>query len=146
MGESVDFLSGLREQFMVGEVDVRAYSPLTLAYIGDAVYELIVRSVVVQRSNRAADALHKKSVSYVRAQTQAAMVEALADMLTEEETAVYKRGRNAKTYSKAKNASMAEYHRATGFEALAGYLYLTGQMDRLLELIREGLARIGMKL
>lgn len=146
MGESVDFLSGLREQFMVEEVDVRAYSPLTLAYIGDAVYELIVRSVVVQRSNRSADALHRKSVSYVCAQTQAAMVEALADMLTEEETAVYKRGRNAKTYSKAKNASMAEYHRATGFEALAGYLYLTGQMDRLLELIREGLARIGMKL
>lgn len=146
MGESVDFLSGVREQFEVEEVDVRAYSPLTLAYIGDAVYELIVRSVVVQRSNRAADALHKKSVSYVRAQTQATMIEALADLLTEEETAVYKRGRNAKTYSKAKNASMAEYHRATGFEALAGYLYLTGQLDRLLELIKEGLARIGMKL
>lgn len=146
MGESLDLLSGLREQFMVGEVDVRAYSPLTLAYIGDAIYELIVRSVVVHRSNRPVDALHKKSVSYVRAKTQAAMAEALAEELTEEEAAVYRRGRNAKAYSKAKNASMAEYHKATGFEALAGYLYLTGQTDRLLWLVKEGLGKIGMTL
>lgn len=71
---------------------MRAYSPLTLAYIGDAVYELVIRSVVVQRGNRAADALHRKTVNYVKAQTQAAMIEALADVLTEEETAVYKEG------------------------------------------------------
>lgn len=146
MEESISFLSGLNERFSVKEVDVRAYSPLTLAYIGDAVYELVIRSVVVQRSNRAADALHRKTVNYVKAQTQAVMIEALADVLTEEETAVYKRGRNAKSYSKAKNASMSEYHKATGFEALIGYLYLMRRQDRLLFLVKEGLERIGREL
>ncbi|MGN1148195.1 MAG: Mini-ribonuclease 3 [Lachnospiraceae bacterium] len=146
MEESMSLLSQIKEAFAVKEVDVRAYSPLTLAYIGDAVYDIIIRTVVVERANRATNELHKKTSSFVKAQTQAAMIEALSDVLTEEEEAVYKRGRNAKSYTTAKNASIADYRKATGFEALIGYLYLKDDMGRILELVKEGLARVDMAL
>lgn len=146
MEEGLSLLSRIKETFAVKEVDVRAYSPLTLAYIGDAIYDVIIRTVVVERCNRAANELHKRTSSLVKAQTQAAMSEALADVLTEDETAVYKRGRNAKSYTTAKNASVADYRKATGLEALFGYLYLTDDTDRILFLVKEGLARIGMEL
>ncbi len=128
------------------EQDVRAYSPLTLAYIGDAVYDLIIRSVVVERANRSANDLHKKTVRYVKAETQAAMIMALQEELTEEEVAVYKRGRNAKSHTMAKNASMSDYRKATGFEALMGYLYLTNQTDRFLYLVKKGIELTGMQI
>lgn len=152
MEESIktDAQCGLLEQIM--EVfackgqDVRAYSPLTLAYIGDAVYDLIIRSVVVERANRAANDLHKKTVRYVKAETQAKMIIALNEELTEEEEAVYKRGRNAKSHTAAKNASLGDYRKATGFEALMGFLYLTGQTDRMLYLIKRGIELINMEL
>lgn len=146
MEESMSLLSQIKEAFAVKEVDVRAYSPLTLAYIGDAVYDIIIRTVVVERANRATNELHKKTSSFVKAQAQAAMIEALSDVLTEEEEAVYKRGRNAKSYTTAKNASIADYRKATGFEALIGYLYLKDDMGRILELVKEGLARVNMAL
>lgn len=146
MEESVSLLAKIKEAFGVKEVDVRAYSPLTLAYIGDAIYDVIVRTVVVERSNRPANELHKRTSSFVKAQTQAAMIERLLPRLTEEEEAVYKRGRNAKSYTTAKNASVGDYRKATGFEALVGYLYLQDRMDRILELIKEGLAGIDMAL
>lgn len=119
--------------------DIRSYSPLTLAYIGDGIYELVIRSLVVEKANRPANELHKTTVQYVNAGIQAAMILALAEELTQEETEVYKRGKNAKTYSVAKNASRSDYHKATGFEALIGYLYLTQQTTRMLYLIRRGL-------
>lgn len=129
-------LSGrIREVFQCNLVDVRTYSPLALAYIGDAVYDLIIRTIVVQDANRSSNNLHKESVKYVNAKTQAAMIEALMDKLTEEEIAIYKRGRNAKSHNSAKNASLMDYKKATGFEALIGYLYLTDQMERILELV-----------
>lgn len=146
MEESISFLSGIKKAFAVEEVDVRAYSPLTLAYIGDAVFDIIIRTVVVGRCNRTANALHKMTSSFVKAPTQAAMAEALLDILTEEETAVYKRGRNAKSYTTAKNASVGDYRKATGLEALVGYLYLTDHLDRILFLVSEGLKRIEMEL
>lgn len=146
MEEGISLLAKIKQTFSVKEVDVRAYSPLTLAYIGDGVYDIIIRTVVVERSNRAANELHKKTSSFVKAQTQAAMAEALQEMFSEEEAAVYKRGRNAKSYTTAKNASIADYRKATGLEALIGYLYLQDRMDRVLELIKEGLARIAMVL
>lgn len=146
MEEGLSFLAKIKETFAVKEPDVRAYSPLTLAYIGDAVYDVIVRTVVVGRANRAANALHKKTSSIVKAQTQALMIEALSDILTEEETDVYKRGRNAKSYTTAKNASVGDYRKATGLEALVGYLYLKDETDRILFLIKEGLSRIEMVL
>ena len=146
MGESLELLEQIKTTFQCGKVDVRAYSPLTLAYIGDAVYDLVIRTVVVERANRAANELHKRTVKYVQAGVQAAMIEALADELTEDEKAVYKRGRNAKSHTSAKNASIQDYRKATGFEALMGFLYLTGQTDRMLHLIQAGIEKTGLKI
>lgn len=146
MAESLSLLAKIKETFAVKEVDVRAYSPLTLAYIGDAVYDIIIRTVVVERANQAANVLHKKTSSYVKAQTQAAMIEALLPELTSDEEAVYKRGRNAKSYTTAKNASIADYRKATGFEALVGFLYLMDDTDRILHLVKTGLEKLEMEL
>lgn len=136
-------LEQIKQTFDCKEVDVRTYSPLALAYIGDAVYDLVIRTVVVERANRAANELHKRTTKYVKAEAQADMIEALLEELTEEELAVYKRGRNAKSYTMAKNASMADYRKATGMEALIGYLYLQNRMDRVLELVRLGIDKTG---
>ena len=129
----------LKEKFLnefgLEEQDLRTYSPLTLAYIGDAIFELVVRTVLVERNNTQAEKLHKAATKIVKAETQALMIEAIKEELTEEELAVYKRGRNAKAVTRAKNATMSEYRRATGFEALMGYLYLKGDIERMIELI-----------
>lgn len=146
MGESLELLDQIKEAFDCKEQDVRAYSPLTLAYIGDAVYDVIIRTVIVERANRAANELHKRAVKYVNAGVQAAMMEALAEELTEDEMAVYKRGRNAKSYTSAKNASIQDYRKATGFEALVGFLYLTGQTSRILYLVKTAIAKLEMTL
>lgn len=128
----------IMENFELRGQDVRSYSPLTLAYIGDAVYELVIRTLVVEQGNRSVNKLNNMTIACVKAGAQARMMELLREELTEEETDVYKRGRNAKPATRAKNASMGDYHRATGFEALMGYLYLTGRNERMLELIRRG--------
>lgn len=146
MEESLSLLTQIKESFSLGEVDVRAYSPLTLAYIGDAVYDIIIRTVVVERSNKPAHELHKQTSSFVKAQTQAELIEALQELLTEDELAVYKRGRNAKSYTTAKNASVGDYRKATGLEALVGWLYLQDETARAIELVRQGLTRIGREL
>ena len=146
MEESISLLDLIKQSFELKEVDIRAYSPLTLAYIGDCVYDLVIRTVVVERGNEPANKLHKKTVAYVKAQTQASMIEALLPYLTEEEEAVYKRGRNAKSYTSAKNASIGDYRKATGMEALVGYLYLTGQEASIMELIKTGLKELSMTL
>ncbi|MDE6016062.1 MAG: ribonuclease III [Acetatifactor sp.] len=129
----------IKTSFGCEERDVRSYSPLTLAYIGDGVYDLVIRTLVVERANRPPNELHKLTSAYVKAEMQAKIIVALKDELTEEEAQVFKRGRNAKPYTTAKNATRADYHKATGFEAVMGYLYLTGQNQRMLELIRHGL-------
>lgn len=128
-------------EFGLEEQDLRTYSPLTLAYIGDAIFELVVRTVLVERKNTQAEKLHKAATKIVKAETQALLIEAVKDDLTEEELAVYKRGRNAKAVTRAKNATMSEYRRATGFEALMGYLYLKGDMARMIKLIRLGVEK-----
>ena len=119
--------------------DILGYSSLTLAYIGDGIYELVIRTLVVNKANTSAKNLHRMSSSLVKAQTQAQMAHELSEELTEEEMKVYKRGRNAKSATMAKNATMSDYRAATGFEALMGYLYLTEQSERMMELIRMGL-------
>lgn len=146
MAENLTFLSQINDTFQCKSVDVRTYSPLTLAYIGDAIFDVVVRTVVVERANRPANQLHKETVKYVKAETQAQMIEVLMPLFTEEELAVYKRGKNAKPYTKAKNASYGEYHKATGFEAVIGYLYLQDNMSRILELVQTGISQIGMEL
>lgn len=118
---------------------MRSYSPLTLAYIGDGVYELVIRTILVKKGNCAVNHLHKQASNLVKASAQSAMMETLEPLLTEEEKSVYKRGRNAHSHTMAKHASMADYRRATGFEALMGYLYLKEDFARIFELIRAGI-------
>lgn len=139
-------LAGILETFPGKQQDVRTYSPLALAYIGDAVYDLIIRTVVMGRANRPVSDLHRITVKYVSANAQSRIVQALMEDLTQEEQSVYRRGKNSKPHTTAKNASVADYLKATGFEAVIGYLYLTGHMDRALELVRKGLDLAGMKI
>lgn len=145
MEEGVTILEAIKSDFNCRDIDIRTYSPLTLAYIGDAIYELVIRTIVVERSNTSANNLHKKAVRYVNAETQAHMIEALQEELSEEEKVIYKRGRNAKSYTTAKNASVIDYRKATGFEALCGYLYLTGKQERMLALIRSAIEKVGLE-
>lgn len=137
---AADLNSYINEQFGIESKDIRTYSPLTLAYIGDAVFDLVVRSVLVNRGNTAVNNLHKSASSIVKAPSQARIIAAIMDDLTPEEKDIYRRGRNSKPHTKAKNASTMEYLEATGFEAVLGYLYLSGDMDRAMELIRSGLS------
>lgn len=124
-------------------VEPEGFSPLGLAYIGDAVYELMVRSLVVSRGSVQVNKMHKKSASLVNAGTQARLVRLIMEELTKEEEAIYKRGRNAKSATSAKHATIQDYRTATGFEALCGYLYLCGRMERLSVLVGMGLEKIG---
>lgn len=130
----------IKQQFGIDQnVDIRTVNPLTLAYIGDGVYELVVRSVMVARTNTRAGLLHRQTSQYVKAEAQSKMMDILLPVLTGEEESFYRRGRNAKSPTMAKNASVGDYRRATGFEALMGYLYLTDQMERIVELTKIAL-------
>lgn len=133
------FDSYMQELFQLKEVDIKEYSPLTLAYIGDAIYDLIIRTFVVNKGNKQVQKLHLETSALVNAGTQSKMMRVLQEQLTEEEHAVYKRGRNAKSVSPAKNQSVTDYRRATGFEALLGYLYLKKEWQRILDLVKMGL-------
>lgn len=129
-------VGGIDSFFCIKDKDIRSFSPLTLAYIGDAVYEIVIRTIIVEKGNAPVNKLHHKASSLVKAVAQKAAMEKILPLLTEEEEAVYKRGRNAKSYTSAKNASIIDYRIATGFEALMGFLYLMGRNDRLLELVK----------
>ena len=122
MGRGID--SYIKEQFGIAEVDIRTYSPLTLAYIGDGIYDLVIRSVVVGKGNTRAG----------------------EPLLTEEEADIYRRGRNAKSPTMAKNATMSDYRKATGFETLMGWLYLQDEFERLVELVKTGVDGLHLKL
>ena len=151
MEESVMSLTDLDkiiQAFELSEQDYRSYPALTLAYIGDCIYDLVIRTAVIYKSHKQVNDLHKKAIRYVKAETQALMIQGLLekDVLTEEERSVYKRGRNTKSHTVAKNASVAAYRKATGFEAVLGYLYVTRQMERILELTKLGLSYTGLEL
>lgn len=113
------------------QLDAYQYSPLSLAYIGDSVLDLMVKSYFVMHVNKQTYKYHKDVSNIVKAVNQAAFIECIVDELAEDELEIYKRGRNATTHSKAKNATMGEYRKATGLEALYGYMYLKGDIDRL---------------
>lgn len=140
-----DLFDIIREKMELREIDIVDYSPLTLAYIGDGIYEIVIRTIIVDMANKQVNKIHKEAADLVKAQTQAQMIHLLMEHLTEEEVGVYKRGRNAKAITKAKNASMSDYRTATGFEALMGWLYLTNQSDRMFELIKLALKLIDKK-
>ena len=129
----------LKELFHLEDQDLRSYSPLTLAYIGDGVYELIIRTILVKKGNCPVNRLHKKASSLVKAGAQSAIMEVIEEELTPEELSVYRSGRNAHSPTMAKHATMADYRRATGFEALMGYLYLKEDYTRMLTLVRMGI-------
>lgn len=137
--DSLDSVFGLSSK------DWKLYSPLTLAYLGDAVYEMVIRTICVKRTNMQTQKLHRKVTGYVSAKAQAKMMGALIGELTEEEESIYRRGRNSKPYTKAKNASMEEYLKATGFEALVGYLYLQKEYERMNALIAHGMEALQEK-
>ncbi len=139
MEKSVDFENYMKELFQMQEVDVQTYSPLTLAYIGDCIFDLIIKNQVVRQGNKQVQKLHKETSQFVQAQTQSRMMRKMQEHLTEEEHGVYRRGRNSKTVTPAKNQTITDYRRATGFEALLGYLYLKQDYKRLLDLVKIGL-------
>ncbi len=143
MEESIDLYQKVLKEFGIKKQNICTYSPLTMAYIGDAIYEIIIRSMVVGGGNEQVNHLHKKSSSLVKAETQAKMILGLQEELTEEELGIYKRGRNAKSFTSAKNASITDYRTATGFETLMGYLYMEGRTERMFELIKKGISLLG---
>ncbi len=124
-------------RFIDKAVNAKQLSPLNLAFIGDCIYEILVREMLVTNANRPVNDLHKESVKFVSAKAQTEAFEKIQGILTEEETAIYKRGRNAKVGHSPKSATEGEYHCATGVEALFGYLYLTEQTDRIKELFSK---------
>ena len=132
-----DLFNIIKQNMDLGEINITDYSPLTLAYIGDGIYEIVVRTVIVDEANRQVNKIHKAASNLVKAETQAKMIHLIMDDLTEEEVRIYKRGRNAKAVTRAKNASMSDHRTATGFEALMGWLYLTGQSERMMQLIKK---------
>lgn len=141
MEKSVEwqFDTYMQDLFQMQEVDIREYSPLTLAYIGDSIYDLIIKSLVINEGNKQVQKLHRMTSSLVQASAQSRMMRTIQEHLTEDEHVVYKRGRNAKSISPAKNQSITDYRRATGFEALMGYLYLKKEWKRMLDLVKIGL-------
>ncbi len=118
----------------IGRDRARQMNPVVLAFVGDAVYTLLVRQTLAIASNCKTGELNKRASEVVSAHGQSERLERILPLLTEEETEIYHRGRNAKKPTKSKNASVGEYVRSTGFEAVIGYLYLTGQNERIEEL------------
>ena len=129
-------------KFGLPQQELNRYSPLTLAHIGDAAFEIVVRTVLVRRANQQVNKLHRLASSLVSAEHQSKMVGVLEEVFTGEEAHVYKRGRNAKAATKAKNASITDYRRATGLEAVIGYLYLKGDYRRIVDLVELALERV----
>ena len=134
-----EILDYLLKPFNIERKEAKEFSPLVLAYIGDAAYELIVRSILVSMGNRPVNKLNKDATSLVKAGAQSEIVKLISDKLSEEEYTVFKRGRNSSPHTMAKNASMTDYKYATGFEALIGFLYLDNRCDRALELVKLGI-------
>ena len=146
MEESVslkEFLSYYKKAMNLQPVDADSYSPLILAYIGDAVYEVMIRMRVINKGSMPMNRIHRKTASLVTAGAQAKMLRALEEELTEEELAVYRRGRNAKSPTMAKHATMIDYRTSTGMEALVGWLFLREDFERLTELVSRGLGLLG---
>lgn len=141
-GTGLPFADYIRKTFELPDNDIRTYSPLTLAYIGDAIYDLLIRTVIVESGNAPVNKLHKQVSKFVNATAQCDLYHAIKEQLTEEEQSIFKRGRNAKSFTSAKNAGIVEYRTATGMEALVGYLYLTDQTPRIMELLKPQIERM----
>lgn len=133
------------EKFHLKETKLNQYSPLVLAYIGDSVYEVMIRTMIVNSGNMPVNKMNRQARNFVKASAQAEMFFEIESLLTEEEISIFKRGRNTKSATKAKNASLIDYKNATGFEALIGFLYLKKDFKRLTDLVSEGVKRCQSK-
>ena len=128
---------------MIDKEKAGLFPPLVLAYIGDSVYEVYTRKKLLEKNpNLPAHKLHKENIKYVKAKAQSDAMEKIEPLLSEQELGIYKRGRNAKSATAPKNADLVDYRRATGFEALIGFLELSGQTDRLLEIMETAFHNI----
>lgn len=141
MAENLSFYDKIRKNFLLEKVDIRRYSPTVLAYIGDAVLEMIVRTCITNLHHNKVSNINRICSNYVKASSQAKMVRFLLETnaLSEEEKAFYKRGRNANSLTVAKHAKLSEYKMSTGFEAFLGALYLTDRIDRAIEIVKIGM-------
>lgn len=139
MEESIGNFQYFKERLQIEHKNPDCYSSLALAYIGDSIFDVMVRTIEVSKVNKQVNKYHRDVSRIVCAPAQAKMVLAIYDRLTDEEQAVYKRGRNANSYTKAKNASRADYRKATGFEAVLGYLYLKEDFKRLTDIVKMSL-------
>lgn len=139
--DNLGFVTYLESHLGLKSLDLRTFSPLTLAYIGDCIYEIVIRTILVHDGNAPVNKLHKRASNLVKASAQKEVFLKIRDELTEEEMRVFKRGRNANSFTSAKNATIGEYRIATGFEALMGYLYLDNRMNRLIELVKKGIEK-----
>lgn len=134
-----DLLTLLSSEFDTKPFKPHTYSPLALAYIGDSIYDLIIRTLIMNKGCKAVGKMHKEASSYVNAKTQSDMYHAITPYLTEGEFDIMKRGRNAKSGRTPKNADLRTYKHSTGFEALLGHLYISNQLERVVKLIKIGL-------
>ena len=125
----------IKNSFELEDTDLRTYNPLSLAFIGDSIYETIIRTLVVEKGNKSVNVMSKEKNTLVNATKQSEIGEFLKDYYTEEEAEMYRRGKNAKTANHSKSAAYSDYHKATGLEAVFGYLYLSGRIDRCIELL-----------
>jgi ribonuclease-3 family protein len=131
-----NFFKSISAEFNFNQKDINQYSPLVLAYIGDTVYEIFIRTLLVYEGNAPVHKLHRRSVSFVKAKAQSDTVHRIMDLLSPEEQDIVRRGRNAKSGTIPKNADVAEYKYATGFESLMGFLYLKGDYERLMQILK----------
>jgi ribonuclease-3 family protein len=136
-----DFFNKMTGEFNYKPDEVRQLSPLVLAYIGDAVYEVFIRTMLVTEGNVPVHVLHKRSIAYVKAKAQSDVIHRIMPFLTEEELGVVRRGRNAKSATVPKNADVSEYRYATGFESLIGFLYLKKDYERLMDILRMAIVK-----
>ena len=135
MDMSLDY-EAILELYGLEKKDIRTYSPSVFAYVGDTVFDLFVRSEVIGEGNTSVNKMHKKCASVVRASSQARMYEKIEPLLSEDEADIMRRGRNSHQKTMAKNATAADYHKATGLETLIGYLFMTGNTGRIFELMK----------
>lgn len=133
-----EFLENLSQHHFGNFISSNEYSPLVLAYIGDAVYEVYVRTKIISKGNMQVNKMHQESKKYVKASEQARIYHNIENMLTDKEMSIFKRGRNAKSATMPKHALLSDYKHATGLEALVGYLYIDGQLNRLMEILDKG--------
>ena len=137
----------VKEEFELTEPDISDCSILNLAFVGDNVFDLVARTLVLSTGKRRVNDIHKLKSSLVKAETQAWIADYLVkeNLFTEEEADYFRRGKNAKTANHAKNAGLSDYHKATGLETVMGFLYLTDREKRAIELCKQGIGAYNEK-